>query len=219
MTDYSDFKTSIAEWANRQDWSDILLTSFVRSAEEKLNAELRIDRQICTAENIVTNSCATLPDNWLESDLMMIATDQTPTGWRPINYKPRDEYFRLASTPYSGTYAVQSNSTWGYYTIEGRSIFFGGPVDDVEGTEFRLDYYAEVPVFSDTVPSWVYTKYSSLYRYAALMHADLHAVGEEDKAANLKSLVEDMINKLNMAHRYARASGSRLSRARVRSFG
>ena len=219
MTDFSDFKTSIAEWANRQDWGDILLTSFVRSAEEKFNAELRIDRMICTAENTVVDSCATLPDNWLESDLMMIASNQTPTGWRPITYTPRDEYFRLPSTPYSGAYASQANSTFGHYTIEGRSIFFGGPADTVEGTQFRLDYYAEVPVFSDTVPSWVYTKFSSMYRYAALMHADLHAVGEEDKASMLKSLVEDQINKLNMAHRYARASGSRLSRARVRSFG
>lgn len=219
MSDFADFKAALADWANRQDWSDVLLTSFVRNAEEKLNAELRIDRMICTALNIVTDGCATLPDNWLESDLMQIASDQTPTGWSPIKYKPRDEFFRLPNTPYSGSYASQSNSTFGFYTIEGRSVFFGGPVDDVEGTQFRLDYYGEVPVFADDVDSWVYTKFQSLYRYSALMHADLHAVGEEDKAANLKQLAEDMINKLNMAHRYARASGSRLSRARVRSFG
>ena len=46
MSDFSDFKATIADWANRQDWSDILLTSFVRDAESKLNAELRIDRMI-----------------------------------------------------------------------------------------------------------------------------------------------------------------------------
>ena len=38
MSDFSDFTTAIAEWANRQDWSSILVTSFVRNAEEKLNA-------------------------------------------------------------------------------------------------------------------------------------------------------------------------------------
>jgi hypothetical protein len=218
MTDFSDFVASLKDWSNRQDWSDVLVTSFVRDAESKLNAELRIDRQICSAQNTVTSGCAPLPDNWLESDLMLIAAG-TPTGWAPIRYKPRDEFFRLNQLPYTGLQASQVKSTLGFYTIEGRVIFFGGPVDDVEGTVFQLNYYSEVPVFSDTQDSWVYTKFPSLYRYAALMHADLHAVGEEDKAQMLKGLVEDMIMKLNANYMRARASGSRLARGRVRSFG
>lgn len=208
MSDFTDFTASLADWANRADWSPALLTSFVRNAEEKLNSELRIDRMILTAINTVTSGCAGLPDNWLESDFMQIAAP-TPTGWAPVEYKPRAEFFRLGS----------ANCTIGYYTIEGRTLFFGGPPDSVEGVSFKMNYYAEVPVFSDTQNSWVYTKFQSLYRCAALMHADLHAVGEEDKAAQQKQLAEDMINKLNMAHRYARASGSRLSRGHRRSFG
>ena len=52
-----------------------------------------------------------------------------------------------------------------------------------------------------------------------MMHAFLHAVGEEDKAAGAKQLTEDTINKLNAAHLTSRASGSRVVRSRVRSFG
>ena len=217
MTDYADFTASLADWANRGDWSPVLLASFVRSAEEKLNQELRIDRMIVSATNTVTKGCAALPDDWLESDFMLIAAD-TATGWSPIRYKPRDQFFIEPNTT-SSSYNRSQNTTYGYYTIEGRTIFFGGPVDDVEGTVFQLNYYAEVPIFSDTCDSWVYTKFPSLYRCAALMHADLHAVGEEDKAAGMKQLAEDMIQKLNAQHRYARASGSRLARSRVRSFG
>jgi hypothetical protein len=51
------------------------------------------------------------------------------------------------------------------------------------------------------------------------MHAKLHAVGEEEVAVGMKQLTEDAIQKLNAAHRYSRASGSRLSRTRTRSFG
>jgi hypothetical protein len=51
------------------------------------------------------------------------------------------------------------------------------------------------------------------------MHADLHAVGEEQSAANMKTLAEDMIQKLNNEHMRSRASGSRLTRTRARSFG
>jgi hypothetical protein len=219
MTDFADFKASIADWANRQDWSDALVTSFVRSAEEKLNSELRIDRMICTAVNTTTQACAALPDDWLETDFMLIQSAQTPTQWYPIRYIPRDEFYRLPQTTYSSTYTDTSRSTINRFTVEGRTIFFGSPVDATVGTQFQLNYYREVPVFSDTVTSWVYTKYPSLYRYAALMHADLHAVGEEDKAANMKQLCEDMIAKLNADHRWARASGSRLARGHVRSFG
>lgn len=208
MTDFSDFKTALSEWANRGDWSDVLLTSFVRAAEEKLNQELRIDRMISTQDALIASRCAPIPDDWLEFDFVRLASDNYPSGFKPLKYKPRDEFFRTGD-----------NSACDLYTIEGRQIFIGGPPNTTDGQTVRIDYYAEVPVFADATPSWVYTKYSSLYRYAALMHADLHAVGEENSAANMKQLAEDMITKLNADHRYARASGSRLSRTRVRTFG
>ena len=208
MADFDDFCAQLADYANRQDWSPTLLTSFVRDAEQKFNAELRVDRMINTATNTVTQRCATLPDDWLEMDFVSIANSNAANGWLPIRYKSRDEFFNLVD-----------NWAYGYYTIEGRVITFGGAPDAIEGIPYQISYYGEVPVFADTVPSWIYTKYPSLYRYAALMHADLHAVGEEQNAANMKQLAEDMIQKLNADHQRAKASGSRLKRSRVRSFG
>jgi hypothetical protein len=208
MTDFSDFTAALADWANRQDWSPTLLTSFVRDAEQKFNAELRVDRMIETATNTVTGRCSTLPDDWLEMDFVSISNSNAANGWLPIRYKSRDEFFNLTD-----------NWAYGYYTIEGRVITFGGAPDALEGIPYQISYYGEVPVFSDTAPSWIYTKYPSLYRYAALIHADLHAVGEEQNAANMKQLAEDMITKLNADHQRAKASGSRLKRSRVRSFG
>ena len=198
----------LADYANRQDWSPALLTSFVRDAEQKFNAELRVDRMINTSTNTVTCRCSTLPDDWLEMDFVSIANSNAANGWLPIRYKSRDEFFNLVD-----------NWAYGYYTIEGRVITFGGAPDAIEGIPYQISYYGEVPVFADTTPSWIYTKYPSLYRYAALMHADLHAVGEEQNAANMKQLAEDMIQKLNADHQRAKASGSRLKRSRVRSFG
>ena len=51
------------------------------------------------------------------------------------------------------------------------------------------------------------------------MNAFLHAVGEEDKAMGAKQLTEDTIQKLNTLHQMSRASGSRVVRSRIRSFG
>ena len=87
------------------------------------------------------------------------------------------------------------------------------------GRRFQIDYYQLVPVFFEHAPSWVYTKYPGLYLNTALYRAALHAVGEEQTAANYKQMSDETIQKLNAAHRYSRASGSRLSRTRTRSFG
>ena len=208
MSDFVTFKTQIADYANRQDWSDALVTGFVRQAEQKFNAELRVDRMIESLTDLLLDRSTELPDDWLEMDFVSIQSGKTPSGWLPIRYKSRDEFFTLVD-----------NWAYGYYTIEGRTITFGGTPDLINGVQYQMSYYGEVPVFADATPSWIYTKYPSLYLYAALMHADLHAVGEEQQAANMKQLAEDMIQKLNAVHLRAKASGSRLTRSRTRSFG
>ena len=208
MTDFSTFKAQIAEYANRSDWSDDIVTGFIRQAEEKLNAELRIDRQIQFNEALIASRCAPLPDDWLQMELVRIANPNVPDGFIPIRYKSRDEFFTTVD-----------NWMTGFYTIQGRQIYIGGVPDAINGQVVKLTYYAEVPVFSDTQESYIYTKYPALFLEAAMMHAFLHAVGEEDKAAAAKQLVEDTITKLNALHATSRASGSRVTRSRVRSFG
>ena len=209
MSDFADFKTQIAEWANRGDWSDTLVTSFVRMAEQKLNAELRVARMIVSVDGQIVSCCANIPDDWLEFDFILVASSNSPSGWIPIRYKPRDEFYRLP----------QNAWTANYYTIEGRRLYFGGAPDTVNGKTYRLHYFAKVPVFSDAQDSWVYDNYPSLYLSAAMMHAYMHAVGEEAQAAGAKQLAEDTIAKLNNEFNVSKASGSRLARSRIRSFG
>ena len=208
MSDFSDFCAQIAEYANRGDWTPAIVTGFVRQAEEKLNAELRIDRMIQFSEALIAARCAPLPDDWLQMELVRINNLNAADGFLPIRYKSRDEF-----------YTTVDNWMYGFYTIQGRQIFVGGTPDTINGQTLKLTYYGEVPVFSDDNPSWVFTKYPALFLEAATMFACLHAVGEEDKAAAAKQLVEDGITKLNALHATSRASGSRVTRSRVRSFG
>lgn len=226
MTDFSNFCGIIAEWANRQDWSINLVTQFVRDAEQKFNQDLRVDRMISTNDALIASCCAPLPHDWLEMDLLLVDRNVPSAssngccgsnGWVPMRYTQRDEFFRSTNT-ISSSWGYAS-SLFGRYTLEGRQIYFGGIPDEINGRKFRMNYYAEVPIFSDTQDSWIYTKYPSLYRYAALANSDLHAVGEEDKAAMLKQVVDEMITKLNNAHTRAKTSGSMLTRTRKHSFG
>jgi hypothetical protein len=208
MSDYSDFCAQIAEYANRQDWSQQLIAGFIAQANQKLNAELRIDRMIQFDEALVASRCAPLPDDWLAMELVRIANANAADGFLPIRYKSRDEF-----------YTTTDNWMYGFYTIQGRQLFIGGAPDTVNGQIIKLTYYGEVPVFADDTPSWVFTKYPALYLSAATMFSCLHAVGEEDKAMGAKQLTEDTINKLNANHAMSRASGSRVTRSRVRTFG
>jgi hypothetical protein len=208
VTDFSDFKAQIAEWSNRQDWSDALVTSFVRMAESKLNQELRVALMINFDDGLIASRCAPLPPDWLAMTLVRVANDAGADGFLPARYKAQDEFFNQ-----------RDDYTWMYYTIVGTQIYFGGTPDPVNGTVYKIVYYGEVPVFSDTQTSWVYTKYPNLYLSAAMMYAYLHAVGEEQNAANAKALAEDQIQKLNAAHLGAKASGSRVTMPRHRSFG
>ena len=133
---------------SQADWSPVLVTSFVRNAEEKLNAELRIDRMIQTNDALIASRCAPLPDNWLEMDFVRLAwtADYYPSGFAPIAYKPREEFF-----------STKDQDAIGAYTIEGRQLFIGGPPDSTEGQTVRIDYYGEVPVFAGRLsPPGVY---------------------------------------------------------------
>jgi hypothetical protein len=208
MTDFADFQAQIKEWANRGDWSDPLTVSYIRMAEQKFNQDLRVDRMVKESTITSTSRCATLPDDWLSMNLVSIASSRAANGWLPIRYKSNDEIFNLTD-----------RNAFLYYTIVGRNINFGGTPVPVDGTPFQIFYYGEVPIFSDTVSSWLYRKYPSLYLFASLMHADLHAVGEENQALALKTQVDEAISKLNAQHLFAKSSGSRLTRTRARSFG
>jgi hypothetical protein len=219
MSDYTIFCAQIADFANRQDWPQSLVASFIAMADQHLNTNLRIGQMIATSQNTVTCGCAPLPGDWLETDLLLMASASTPTGWVPLTYKARDEFFRLPATPYSGTYVQNYNSTWLNYTIEGLTIYFGGAPNEVEGTLFQMNYFQQVPVMANVGSSWVYSQFPRLYLLAALMNAGLHAIGEEQTWMLYGQQVDKMIQDLNAAWLRAKASGSRLRRTRVRSFG
>ena len=118
MTDFADLKTQIAEYANRQDWADAIVIGFIRQAEQKFNAELRIDRMIKFNQALINCRCIDLPDDWLQMELVRIANPNVPSGFIPIRYKARDEF-----------YTTNDNWMYGFYTIQGRELFIGGTPD------------------------------------------------------------------------------------------
>ena len=52
MSDYSNLKAQISEYANRQDWPDALVAGFISQAEQKFNSDLKVDRMIKTSQSL-----------------------------------------------------------------------------------------------------------------------------------------------------------------------
>lgn len=208
MSDFDSFVAEIQDWANRSDWSGTLVTSFIGMAEQKLNQDLRIKEMIQFDFGISFDRCAELPVDWLKMELVLKQNPSGANGFLPVRYKSHDEFFNLTD-----------KNVQNYYTIVGETLYFGGTPDTVNGVEYQIYYYGMVPAFQATLTSWVYNKYPSLYLLAALSHSNIYTHGEEDKALGMKQQVEDMIAKLNAQWLVSRASGSRVTMPRRRSFG
>ena len=204
----TNLTAAIQDWANRGDWTPALVQSFITMAEQKMNSDMRVSQMIATSNNTITCRCSVLPTDWLEMYLVFIQNPAGPNGFLPIRYKSNDEFFNLRDW-----------AAYGYYTIVGRVINFGGPPNDTEGIPYKINYYQEVPPLNDITDSWVYTKYPNIYLWGSLAYAALHAVGEEASSANFEKLADATITKLNNDWLKAKASGSRVTKTRVRSFG
>ena len=73
--------------------------SFIAMAEQ--TPERRFagpTEMIATVENLVNCQCSTLPDDWLEMDMLWIASGSAADGLAAAALLARDEFFRFSST-------------------------------------------------------------------------------------------------------------------------
>lgn len=201
MTAIADFTAVIAAWLNREDYSEALITTWVRMGEERLNLELRIKDQIQIDTATITQRRVLLPTDWLQVDYL-----------RPLytsgmfRYTPRDDF-------YSRTDA----QSVGYYTITGNYIQFGGEPDATEGKSVEMAYYGNVPTLGNET-TWLLSLYPSLITWATLINGEAYGINSE-QALTWEGAIAAKIKTLNDAHLISKASGSRLTRPSQRGFG
>lgn len=203
MTAIADKCTEIRLWLNQgiDEYPDSLVTTWVRGAEERFNAELRVDYMIQIDTAIATDGRVTLPGAWLEADFVRIVNGN------PLVYKNRNDFHTIGV---SGDYENK-----GKYTIIGRYIELGD-ASSVPPT-VELSFYGQIPAL-DADPTWLSIYYPTLLLYGSLEHASLYGI-EDERAATMKGKVGEMISQLNDMHKAAKTSGSRLSVKSKRSFG
>lgn len=194
MTAIASLISTVNDWLGDRDYSDDLITSWVRMAEERFNNELRVADMVKLVTLPVVSNEVLLPDDWQKSDFVRSVTNG------PLGYVSRDVFYSSRSNKWK-------------FTITGKTMPVG---DNITGSVV-VSYFSSVPVLGDT-PTWLSSKHSSLLLNATLVAALAYGV-EDARAASWESYVSGQISKLNDAYTLARTSGSTPQVPRKRRFG
>ena len=200
MTALTDQCNVIRGWLNLGSdvYSDSVVTSWIRMAEEKLSKELRCKDMIQIDVGTLIDQRYLLPADWRAMDFVRII------GGVPLRYVPRDDF-------YNPDYAEDQSKV---YTMTGNYIITG-----VGGTaaQVEISYYQDIPPLGDTA-TWLLTKYPTVFLVTTLHFASMYAV-EDERGSMWSSEADTLIGDINVEHQLSKASGSRLTQRHRRSFG
>lgn len=187
MTAIQDHCNTIREWLNFE-YSDELITSWTRMAEEDLSERLRCKHMVALDVATITQNRVLLPTDWLELDFVAFEDGG------PLIFVPRHDF-----------YSQGRPNCPGRYTITGNYLIVGGDVTG-PGQRIELSYYESIPPLGDD-PNWLMRYYSRLYVVATLAAASAYSI-EDERAVTWQAAVQDMVDTINAGHQKSKTSGS-----------
>ena len=203
LATYSDLKSTIADWLNRDDLTAVIPT-FISLAESGIERVLRTVDMIATSDSTVDSEYHAVPTDMLEVRSMQI-TSAVPN--KRVDFVTIDELSAMDS---------QDSGIPRYFTIVGSNFRFH-PVPDGSYTA-RLVYYADLPKLSDSVTTnWLLTAAPDVYLYGALSQAAPY-LKDDERTALWASLYTAAIQQLQTADERGATSGGVL-KSRVTAFG
>ncbi len=191
ITNYTELKTAVADWLNRDDISDARLADFIDIAQNRIFHELRIPTMEKFA-NITTDSegRAVLPGDFLE------AKDVT------FNDKPLD---RISLTDFYSRGEVQGNPI--AFTRETSYLRLWPVPGAVTGT--KMIYYAQpTPLSATNATNAVFGMAPELYLYGSLIAAGTYLGTAAEKIALWAESFNDTMARLMGHAKVAETAGS-----------
>lgn len=217
MTAIGDFCNTIRGWL-AFEYTDALILSWTRMAEEYLSESLRCKHMIAIDRGLVSEQRVKLPADWLELDVVREVQFVQPsvvpgdpdivTGVnRPLLFKSRDDF-----------YGNTNDANDGFYTITGNYLIVGGNPGSNTPVNIEISYFQTIPPLGDD-PNWLYSHYLRLYVTATLTIATSYSI-EDERGAAWQAASQDFIDRINTNHTLSKASGSKLKLARrTKGFG
>ena len=160
LSNYTELKTSIANWLNRSDLTSEIAEDFIVLAEKDFNSKLRIRKMNATDSSFTINAeTVALPTGFLQLRDMYIVEGGTKYALKYITPAQMDQ--------------IKGSSTAGMpstFTILGDNFRFA----PTPGSSYTatINYYKEFdPLSSSNTSNYILTNHPSIYLYGALYHA------------------------------------------------
>jgi hypothetical protein len=205
LTNYTELKSSIADFLNRDDLTSVIPT-FIALAEAQINRDIRHWKMEKRATAQVDSEYSKLPNDWLET----IQAHLVGSGTYSLNLASRDTIAdkRMADNDAKGRPV--------YYSHADSSIELF-PTPDATYT-LELLYYGKIGALGDsTADNWLLLDAPDIYLYGALIHSAPY-LQEDGRASTWAQLYGAAVQKLNEASERSRMSGSGLT-LKVRGLG
>jgi hypothetical protein len=167
FTNYSDLKTTIADYLARDDL-DTKIPDFIHLAEQRLIRDLRIRQMLKVATAVTTagDSTTALPSDFLAMKDLHLDTNPV----RVLQFQNTSNFFRNARTTDRGVPTM--------YTLLGTEFQFA-PLPDSAYT-LRMVYYYKPDFLSDSTPSNLFlANCPDLLLYGALAEAEPYLMNDE----------------------------------------
>lgn len=204
ISTYTDLKTSIASWLNRDDLTSVI-PDFISLAEAGINRDLRHYKMIERADATLDSRYVQMPADWMETVRFSITSGDT---YR-LELVSRDDMleYREKTADTSGRPRFYANIG---DTIE---VF---PTPDADYT-MQLQYYAKTPALSDSNASnWLLLDAPDVYLYGTLIQSAPY-LQDDARTQTWAALYAAALQSLQKASDDTRFAGSGL-RMRVTSY-
>lgn len=201
---YASLKTSIADWLNRGDLTDVI-PHFIELAEARFNRDLRVRQMVKRSTAQLDEGYITLPGDWLEAKNIQINTSFGPRKLEYVTLEQADQ-LRLGAGDAAGDPH--------YFNITGSQLeIIPNPSGD---PEIEMTYYAKIPALSSqNTSNWLLTSWPDMYLYGSLAHAAPY-LKDDERVAVWAAFYDRALQEITDSDARAQYSGSVLkSRARV----
>jgi hypothetical protein len=204
IANYSQLKTAVADFLNRDDLTSVVPT-FIALAEADMQRKLRHWRMETRSTAQLDTQFSAIPADWVETIRFYLTTGETSrleliSQAEMIDRKQADS--NVTGRPY-------------YYAMTGAQ-FELYPVPDGLYTG-ELLYFGKIPALSDSATTnWLLTNAPDAYLYGALIHSAPY-LKDDARIQIWAALYQSAIDNLNNSSNDARHSGTGL-RMKIRSF-
>ena len=197
LVNYSDLKTSIADWLNRSDLTTTI-PDFITLAEAGFNKEIRNRKMIKRATATIDSQYSAVPADWLQTVDFVIETNPVVT----LEFITNEKLDKLRET-------YTSSGTPKFYTIVGQELEVL-PVPDSATLTGEITYYSKIPNLTDVNPTnWLMNSSPDIYLYGSLLQSAPYLV-DDSRIPVWASMYQKLVKDLEIADQKARVGDSTL---------